>query len=162
MEYSPQGAIPYVARVDAGTIESIRERGVDVVSSGDLVQRFEACWDADAIATHRDASERLYRVKDRAFAAIAERLRAGTPTTEHDIQQLMAGWIRDEGMLSDSEPVVAVGAHAGRSALSTRPGGQLHHRTGRAGPAGPLGEAREAGRGVCRHHVGVLHGLARA
>src|SRR4051812_40229787 len=40
MEYSPQGAIPYVARVDAGTIESIRTRGVDVVSSGDLVQRF--------------------------------------------------------------------------------------------------------------------------
>jgi Xaa-Pro aminopeptidase len=113
MEYSPQGAIPYVARVDAGTIESIRERGVDVVSSGDLVQRFEACWDADAIATHHEASDRLYRVKDRAFAAMAERLRAGTPTTEYDIQQLMAGWIRDEGMLSDSEPVVAVGAHAG-------------------------------------------------
>ena len=113
MEYSPQGAIPYVARVDAGTIESIRERGVDVVSSGDLVQRFEACWDADAIATHREASERLYRVKDRAFAAMAERLRAGTPTTEYDIQQLMAGWIREEGMVSDSAPVVAVGAHAG-------------------------------------------------
>ena len=46
MEYSPQGAIPYLARVDAGTIENIRDRGVEVVSSGDLVQRFEACWDA--------------------------------------------------------------------------------------------------------------------
>jgi len=113
MEYSPQGAIPYLARVDAGTIENIRDRGIDVVSSGDLVQRFEACWDAAAIATHRDASERLYRVKDRAFQAIADRVRAGTATTEYDIQQLMTGWFRDEGIVSDNAPIVAVNAHAG-------------------------------------------------
>ena len=113
MEYSPEGAIPYVARVDAGTVESIRARGIEVVSSGDLVQRFEACWDADAIATHRAASERLYRVKDRAFQAIAERVKEGTPTTEYDVQQLMAGWIREEGMVSDTAPIVAVDAHAG-------------------------------------------------
>ena len=113
MEYSPHGAIPYVARVDAGTIEDIRDRGIDVVSSGDLVQRFEACWDAAAIATHQDASERLYRVKDRAFQAIADRVRAGTATTEYDIQQLMTGWFRDEGIVSDNAPIVAVNAHAG-------------------------------------------------
>ena len=52
----------------------------------------------DAIATHRQASEKLYRVKDRAFEAIARRLRDGVPTTEYDIQQLMAGWFRDEGL----------------------------------------------------------------
>src|SRR4051812_47627381 len=53
MEYSPGCAIPYVARVDAGTIELIRQTGVEVVSSGDLIQRFEASWDDEAIATHR-------------------------------------------------------------------------------------------------------------
>jgi Xaa-Pro aminopeptidase len=52
-------------------------------------------------------------VKDRAFGAIAERVRAGTPTTEYDIKQLMAGWIADEGMVTDSGPIVAVDAHAG-------------------------------------------------
>jgi Xaa-Pro dipeptidase len=113
MEYSPGGAIPYLARVDAGTIESIRERGIEVVSSGDLVQCFAACWDEAAIGTHRDASLRLYRVKDRAFAAIAARVGAGTATTEYEIQQMMAGWIRDEGMVSDSPPIVAIDAHAG-------------------------------------------------
>src|SRR3954465_2597438 len=41
MEYSPLGAIPYLSRVDAGTAEVIRARGIDIVSSGDLVQRFE-------------------------------------------------------------------------------------------------------------------------
>lgn len=55
MEYSPGGDIPYLARVDAGTIENIRAMGVEVVSSGDLVQRFEACWDEAAIASHTAA-----------------------------------------------------------------------------------------------------------
>src|SRR5438552_12789611 len=89
MEYSPQCAIPYVSRVDAGTIELIRQSGVTVVSSGDLVQRFSTVWDAAASATHRAASEKLYRVKDRAFEEIARRVRDGG-TDEYTIQQLMA------------------------------------------------------------------------
>lgn len=113
MEYSPDGAIPYVGRVDAGTIESIRRRGAEVVSSGDLVQRFDACWTEAEIETHRAASERLYQIKDRAFEAAADRVRRGVATTEYDLQQLMAGWFREEGLVSDAPPVVAVDAHAG-------------------------------------------------
>jgi Xaa-Pro aminopeptidase len=113
MEYSPLCAIPYVARVDAGTIELIRQCGVEVVSSGDLIQRFAALWDASAIDTHRRASEKLYRIKDRAFEAIAHRLSAGDPTTEYDIQQAMVGWFRQEGLVSDSEPNVSAGPNAG-------------------------------------------------
>ena len=113
MEYSPGCAIPYVARVDAGTVELVRQSGVEVVSSGDLVQRFSTVWDAPAIASHRGASERLHRVKDRAFDAIARRLREGVATTEYDIQQLMAGWFRDEGLISDADPMVSVGPNAG-------------------------------------------------
>ena len=113
MEYSPNGAIPYLGRVDAGTIEQLRGFGLDIVSSGDPVQRFAAVWDARAVDTHMQASEKLYRVKDRAFAAIRERMRAGTPTTEYDIQQLMAGWFRDEGLVSDSPPIVGAAGNAG-------------------------------------------------
>ncbi len=113
MEYSPDNAIPYVARVDAGTVEAVRKRGVEVVSSGDLVQRFEACWSADALATHMKASAALYRIKDRAFAAVAERVHRGVPITEFDVQQLMAGWFRDEGLVTDHLPVVAAMENAG-------------------------------------------------
>ena len=113
MEYSPNGAIPYIARVDAGTVERIRHLGVDVVSSGDLVQRFSAVWDAEEIAMHRSASEKLYRIKDQAFDAIATRTRDGRPTTEYDIQQLMAGWFADEGLVSDSPPMVSAMENAG-------------------------------------------------
>jgi Xaa-Pro dipeptidase len=126
MEYSPRCAIPYIARVDAGTIELVRQAGADVVSSGDLIQRFSAVWDDSAIAMHRDASDKLYRVKDRAFDAITKRLRDGVATTEYDIQQLMAGWFRDEGLISDSDPMVSAVENAGNphylpTAASHRP-----------------------------------------
>jgi Xaa-Pro aminopeptidase len=113
MEYSPGCAIPYIARVDAGTVELVRQLGVEVVSSGDLVQRFSAVWHEAEIAAHRTASTKLYGVKDRAFEAIARRTRDHVPTTEFDVQQLMAGWFADEGLVSDSAPNVSAAENAG-------------------------------------------------
>jgi len=130
MEYSPDGAIPYLGRVDAGTIEHLRTLGLDIVSSGDLVQRFAAVWDEAAVATHMAASEKLHRVKDRAFAAIRDRIASGTPTTEYDIQQLMTGWFRDEGLISDSPPIVAAAGNGGNPHYMPTPS---EHRPIRAG-----------------------------
>jgi Xaa-Pro aminopeptidase len=113
MEYSPNCAIPYVSRVDAGTIELVRGLGVEVVSSGDLIQQFEAKWNDAAIATHRTASEKLYRIKDQAFAEVTRRLRDGIATTEFDIQQKMVGWFEDEGLLAESAPCVSAQENAG-------------------------------------------------
>jgi Xaa-Pro aminopeptidase len=113
MEYSPDCAIPYVSRVDAGTMDLVRKRGVDVESSGDLVQRFEAVWDDRALATHREAAAALYRIKDRAFAAIARSVKAGDPITEVTVQQQMVEWFEEEGLASDSKPVVAAQENAG-------------------------------------------------
>lgn len=113
MEYSPNCNIPYVSRVDGGTIELVRSIGVDVASSGDLIQQFEARWDDAAIASHRAASEKLYRIKDRAFEEVARRVRDGVATTEYDIQQKMVGWFADEGLVSDSAPCVSAQEDAG-------------------------------------------------
>src|SRR6266545_3915957 len=113
MEYSPKCAIPYVSRVDAGTIEMVRGQGVDVVSSGDLVQQFEAHWSSDAIASHKAAAARLYRIKDRAFETAASRVRDGGRFTEFDLQQLMCKWFSDEGLVSDSAPNVSAQENAG-------------------------------------------------
>jgi Xaa-Pro dipeptidase len=113
MEYSPGCAIPYVARVDAGTIELVRTFGVEVVSSGDLAQRFSALWHDAEILAHQSASVKIYRVKDRAFEAIARRTREAVPTTEYDIQQLMLEWFAEEGIVSDDPPNVSAAGHAG-------------------------------------------------
>jgi Xaa-Pro aminopeptidase len=113
MEYSPGNNIPYISRVDAGTIETIRQTGVEVVSSGDLIQRFEAVWSDEALATHRRASDALYRVKDRAFGLIRERLSSGTPLDEYEVQQAMLGWFSDEGLTADDWPNVSAQENAG-------------------------------------------------
>jgi Xaa-Pro aminopeptidase len=113
MEYSPNCNIPYVSRVDAGTIELMRSMGVDVRSSGDLIQQFEARWSEAAIATHRAASEKLYRIKDQAFEEVTRRLRDGIATTEYDIQQKMVGWFNEEGLVADSAPCVSAQENAG-------------------------------------------------
>ena len=113
MEYSRNCAIPYISRIDGGTLELVRGRGVEVESSGDLVQRFEAVWDAHALETHRDASQALYRIKDRAFQQIAKRTRDGEAMTEFAIQQQMATWFEEEGLVSDAAPVVAAQENAG-------------------------------------------------
>jgi Xaa-Pro aminopeptidase len=113
MEYSPNCAIPYVARVDAGTIELIRASGAEVVSSGDLVQRFAAVWSDEEIRSHQAASEKLHRVKDRAFDAVARLTRDQGKTTEFEIQQMMARWFEEEGLISDSAPNVSASENAG-------------------------------------------------
>jgi len=114
MEYSPNCDIPYISRVDGGTIELVRQLGADVVSSGDLIQKFEAVWSVEALATHREAAGKLYKIKDRAFETIAQWTHDGGCTTELAIQKAMAGWFREQGLVSDSPPVVAAEGNAGK------------------------------------------------
>ena len=113
MEYSPANNIPYVSRVDAGTVEAVRQLGVDVGSSGDLVQRFEAVWTEEAYKTHVTASETLYRIKDRAFELVRERMRSGSAIDEFELQQQMVGWFKEEGLVIDDAPNVSAQEHAG-------------------------------------------------
>jgi Xaa-Pro aminopeptidase len=113
MEYSPGNNIPYISRVDAGTVEVVRQLGTDVVSSGDLVQRFEAIWSDEALKTHQAASDRLYKIKDRAFDLVRQARTAGRRLTEIDVQRAMVGWFEDEGLISDAPPVVGAQENAG-------------------------------------------------
>ena len=113
MEYSNECAIPYISRVDAGTIDFIRRIGVRVVSSGDLVGRFEAAWDNEAIATHRAASEKLHRIKDETFAFVGAKLAAGNRIDELAVQQQMLRWFADARLVTDHPPIVACGPHTG-------------------------------------------------
>ena len=126
MEYSPHNNIPYVSRVDAGTVETVRDLGVEIVSSGDLIQRFEAIWSAEALATHRQASDALYRIKDEAFAMIREQLASGEPLTEYDVQRAMLGWFEREGLTADDTPNVSAQENAGNPHY--HPSQEVHRR----------------------------------
>src|SRR5262249_28554059 len=111
MQYSPMNDVPTLARVDAGTIEFIRSLGVEVVSSGDLISRFESVWSAAQLAAHRDAAAKLRAYVHDAFALVARRLREGAAVTEYDVQSYLVGRMR-EGGLVEEPPIVAVNANA--------------------------------------------------
>lgn len=113
MEYSANNDIPYISRVDGGTIDLLRALGKTIVSSGDLVGQFEAAWHEAEIATHVTASEKLYRIKDRAFAFVQTKLQAGESINEYIVQQEMANYFREEGLITDSDPIVGAQENAG-------------------------------------------------
>src|SRR3954467_7983969 len=76
MQYSPMNDIPYISRVDAGTIELVRSLGVEPVTSAELVQRFEAVFSPAQHRMHIEASDKMHRIIQEAFAEIARRIRA--------------------------------------------------------------------------------------
>ena len=112
MEYSPFAAIPYVSRVDAGTVEFIRSLGVEVVSSADLVQLSEARWTADQFAGHQESARLILEIKDEAFEWLGKRLRHSVPVTEYDVQRLIMDRLDAEDLIPGHPPIVAVNAKA--------------------------------------------------
>jgi Xaa-Pro aminopeptidase len=113
MDYSPRCAIPYVSRVDAGTVELVRSCGVEVVSAADLIQRFEATLTPAQLASHRRAAEALLSVVNESFAEIARRVRAGLAISELSAQRIVIDSISaGHGMVTRDPPIVAVNAHA--------------------------------------------------
>ncbi len=112
MQYSPLNAIPYISRVDAGTIELVRSFEVEVVTSAELVQRFEAVWSPAQKAMHITAAENVHRIIHEAFAEIARGIRADEAVTEYGIQQFMMRRFADAGMICDAPPIVAVNANS--------------------------------------------------
>jgi Xaa-Pro aminopeptidase len=113
MEYSPGNAIPYVSRVDAGTVELVRSLGVDVVSSADLVQMFEARWGEDGYTSHLRAAKHLAAIAALAHGWVREAVRAGRPLMEHEVQARMSAEYVSRGLETNGPPIVAVNDHAG-------------------------------------------------
>ncbi len=113
MEYSPMNAIPYISRVDAGTLELVRACGVEVVSSADIAQRFAAQLSGAQMESHREAGRRLIAAKDSLFSAIGNDLRVGAALDEYGVLQRFASLIEQAGLvLAPGSPHVAVNANA--------------------------------------------------
>jgi Xaa-Pro aminopeptidase len=113
MEYSPRNANPYVSRVDAGLVELVRSFGVNVVSSGDLVQLFEAVWDDEQWQMHEAAAVHTDSAYSRAWRYIGDAIRHGRPLTERQVQDEILRHFREHGLVADHPPIVAVGPHSG-------------------------------------------------
>jgi Xaa-Pro dipeptidase len=130
MQYSPNCAIPYVAMVDAGTVELVRGLGVDVASSAELIQHFEARWTPAALESHLEAGRRVDRVRREAFALIGERTRNGGSIEELEVKQFVLAEFARNGMVTPDGPIVGVNANAANPHYEPQPGMTLPIRRG--------------------------------
>jgi Xaa-Pro dipeptidase len=113
MQYSPENSIPYISRVDAGTIELVRSLGAEPVTSADLVQTFEAVWTEEQYDSHVVAADNIHNIIQEAFAEVAKKIKADEPVTEYEIQQYMVRRFEEENMTcNDDHPIVSVNANA--------------------------------------------------
>jgi Xaa-Pro aminopeptidase len=112
MQYSPRCAVPYVANVDAGTVEWMCGLGVDVVSSAELIQIFEAKWTPAQLEMHLEAGRRVDRIRREAFEHIKQAVRAGQSLDEYGIQQFVMRRFQECGLATDWSPIVGVNTNA--------------------------------------------------
>jgi len=113
MEYSPNCAIPYVSKIDAG-IKEVVERATDaeVVSSADLVQYAQAVLSDSQIDSHRAAAAKCLEAKELACDFIRDSLLAGKEISEYDVQSVIMNHFRSHNMALSHPAIVSVNAHA--------------------------------------------------
>jgi len=112
MQYSPKNAIPYVSMVDAGTVELVRSLGLKVVTSADLVQKYEASWSKEQLESHLAAGRAIDRIVREAFDHAANCVKQKKPLTEYDLKQFILRKFEEAGITAEEGPDVAVNQNA--------------------------------------------------
>ncbi len=126
MEYSPNGVLPYISRVDGGTLEWLSSFDITVHTSSELAQRVEARLNREQILSHQSAARSVLSAKDSAFTWIGMQLSNGKKISEYDVQQFLLQKFEEAGLVTDYPPIVAVNAnssnpHYSPSASDTSP-----------------------------------------
>jgi Xaa-Pro dipeptidase len=130
MQYSPENNIPYIGLVDAGTVELVRKFGKKVLSSADLVQKFEAAWTPEQEEGHRESGRRVDRITREAFARAASFVREGKPLTEYDLQAWIMEQFAANGLETFEPPIVAVQPNNGNPHYEPKQGASRPIRAG--------------------------------
>ncbi len=108
MEYSPKNAIPYVSKVDGGTLEFIRSLGIEVVSSADFLAQFTAVLTEDLIQSHIRAATTCHKIVNETWKWIADQMKQGKPLTEYDIQQKISADFKKNGLITDHPAIIGI------------------------------------------------------
>lgn len=112
MQYSSKNAIPYVAMVDAGTVELVRSLGAKVMTSADLVQKYEACWSKEQLESHLAAGREIDRIVRETFEYAAKCVKEKKALNEYDLQQFIVKKFDEAGIVTEEGPDVAVNQNA--------------------------------------------------
>jgi Xaa-Pro aminopeptidase len=130
MQYSPENNIPYIGLVDAGTIELVRKLKKKVVTSADLVQKFEAAWTPEQLESHLEAGAIVDRITRGAFERAAAFVREGKPLTESELQKWILDQFRANGLTTAEPPIAAVQPNNGNPHYEPKPNASRPIRAG--------------------------------
>ena len=108
MEYSPFNAIPYVSKVDGGTIEQIKSLGADIRSSADLISMFDAVWTKELFNENKPVAKALYEIVNKSFEFIKKSFNENKSLNEFDVQQFIMKEFEKRSYFTDSPPIVGV------------------------------------------------------
>lgn len=109
MEYHPGGGIPYLSRIDAGTLELLRGMGLEVVSSAEILLQFQT-WEAEALASHKRAAMGITAALEHALGFVRARL--DRPPSELEVQAEISKVFASRGLVFDHAAMVAYGPNA--------------------------------------------------
>jgi len=130
MQYSPECAVPYVAMVDAGTVELVRRLGLNVSTAANLIQLFEARWSARQLEAHLEAGRLVDQIRAQAFTRVSVAVRTGAHITEWEMQQFILSRFREVGLFTDHGPDIAVNANASNPHYDPKQGACSEIRSG--------------------------------
>jgi len=106
MEIVPNGEIPSLSLVDAGTFQAIQGLGVQVISSGNLLSHASVLKDQE-IASLREACSFLNHLLEQFWKELPKR-----NWTEEKAAEWLEQEMKKNGFMTESSPHVAVNAHA--------------------------------------------------
>ncbi len=130
MEYSPMNAIPYLSKVDGGTLDLVRSFGVEVVSSADFLPYFTAVLDVQQAASQIRAGQAVDQIVNEAWTWIGHHLKKGETVTEYDVAQKIVADFEKRGLVTEDLPIVCVNAHSADPHYQPTPKGASPIRKG--------------------------------
>ncbi len=111
IEYSPQGALPYISKIDAGTFEMLQQLGFKLASSADLLQSLLQLTQKQ-IESHREAANHLDIIANAAWDYIEGQLTEAGHLNEFQVQQFMLREFEHRGLATDHPPICSVNGNA--------------------------------------------------
>ncbi len=112
MDYSPNGLLMRVGLADYGSVDFVKNLGVEVASSMNVLQSLTALISPKGRELQQKACKIALQIKDEAFAKIAKDVLEQGQSDEYEIQQFICDRFHEEGMIYDDPAIVAIGPNA--------------------------------------------------
>lgn len=112
MDISENGLLPRIALADYGSVAYVKSLNIEILSSGDLLQQFNALYSSRAHELQLKACELALKIKDEAFRKIREEILQHDEVQEYAIQQFICNRFHEAGMVYDDPAIVAIGKNA--------------------------------------------------